>query len=154
MRRGVMLVVMTALLGAGGASAAPQAPAVVEVFKSPTCRCCVKWIEHMRQSGFTVRSTDVPDAELPALKARHGVGSQVRSCHTAVVGSYVVEGHVPAVDVRRLLAERPAGVRGLSAVGMPRGAPGMEVWGAPPQRYSVTAFDAQGRTWLFAEHVG
>ena len=151
MKRSVVLMMVGVLVGAVGAVAAPQTATVVEVYKSPTCRCCSKWIEHMRQSGFTVRTTDVPDAELPAFKARHGVTPKVQSCHTALVGRYVIEGHVPAVDVQRLLAERPA-LRGLAAVGMPRGAPGMEVWGAKPQPYSVTAFDKNGKTWIFATH--
>ena len=153
MTRGVILTIAGLLLGSFSAAGAPQTATVVEVYKSPTCRCCSKWVEHMRQSGFTVRATDMPDAELPSFKARHGVPSQAQSCHTALVGGYVIEGHVPAVDVRRILSERPS-LRGLAAVGMPRGSPGMEVWGAKPQRYSVTAFDKQGKTWTFATHGG
>jgi hypothetical protein len=151
MKRGVILAIAGVLVSSLGAAGAQQTATVVEVYKSPTCRCCSRWIEHVRQSGFIVRTTDVSDAELPAFKARHGVPRQAQSCHTALVGGYVIEGHVPAVDMRRVLAERPA-LRGLAAVGMPRGAPGMEVWGAKPQPYSVTAFDKRGKTWVYATH--
>ena len=152
MTRGVILTIAGLLLGSFSAAGVPQSATVVEVYKSPTCRCCSKWVEHTRQSGFTVRATDVLDAELPSLKARYGVPSQAQSCHTALVGGYVIEGHVPAADVKRILTERPS-LRGLAAIGMPRGSPGMEVWGAKPQRYSVTAFE-QGKTWTFATHGG
>ena len=130
--------------------APPQAP-VVDVYKSATCGCCSKWIDHMRKSGFTVRTLDLSDADLASFKASHGVTAQVQSCHTAIVAGYVIEGHVPATDVRRLLAARPP-IIGLAAVGMPRGAPGMEVWGQPPQPYSITAFDKKGRLTEFASH--
>ena len=137
--------------GALAASGAPQQLPVVDVYKSATCGCCTKWIDHMRRSGFTVRTLDLADAELAAFKARHGVTPQVQSCHTALVDGYVVEGHVPAGDVWRLLKARPK-VAGLATPGMPRGAPGMEVWGQPPQPYTVVAFDKRGNVTEFASH--
>jgi len=95
---------------------------LVEVWKSPTCGCCGGWIEHMQAAGFEVRAHDVGNT---AARARAGLPASLGSCHTALVGGYVVEGHVPAEDVRRLLAERPVAI-GLAVPGMPIGSPGME----------------------------
>lgn len=149
MRRGAILTLAGVFAVAFGAAAAQQAPTVVEMYQSASCGCCSRWAEHVRQSGFSVRTTYLPDEEIPAFKARHGVPREVQSCHTALVEGYVIEGHVPAVDMRRVLVERPA-LRGLATPGMPRGSPGMEVWGAKPQPYDVMAFDEQGRTSVFA----
>ena len=122
---------------------------VVDVYKSPTCGCCSKWVDHMREEGFEVRTTDTSD--LADFKASHGVPGQVESCHTALVGGYVVEGHVPASDIQRLLRERPA-IRGVAVPGMPIGSPGMEVPGTKAQPYDVIALDENGRTDVFASH--
>ena len=124
---------------------------VVDVYKSPTCGCCSKWVEHLRKEGFEVRTTDTSD--LTDLKASHAVPRQVESCHTALVAGYVLEGHVPAADVQRLLRERPA-IAGLAVPGMPIGSPGMEVPGTKAQPYDVIAFDKTGRTEVFARHGG
>lgn len=122
---------------------------VVDVHKDPNCGCCSKWVEHLRQHDFTVRVTDTND--LGAVKAAYGVPSQVESCHTALVGGYVVEGHVPAADIVRLLQERPA-IAGIGVAGMPIGSPGMEVPGTKAQPYEVVAFDKDARTHVFARH--
>lgn len=99
------------------------APDAVVVYKSPTCHCCSKWVDHLRTAGFTV---DVRgENAMHALKARVGVPDAMASCHTAVVGGYLIEGHVPAQDIRRLLSERPK-AKGLAVPGMPVGSPGME----------------------------
>lgn len=127
------------------------APPTVEVYKSPTCGCCSQWVEHLRAAGFTVRSTDLPDAALDQLKDKSAVPAQARSCHTALVGGYAIEGHVPAADVKRLLAEKPA-VAGIAVPGMPLGSPGMEVAGTKPQPFDVVSFDKQGATRVFATH--
>ncbi len=103
---------------AAGAGARP----LVEVWKSPTCGCCKDWIAHMRAEGFEVRANDSGNT---AARARLGMPEKFGSCHTAVVAGYVVEGHVPAQDVRRLIASRPAAV-GLAVPGMPVGSPGMD----------------------------
>jgi hypothetical protein len=103
----------------------------------------------MREEGFEVRTTDTSD--LADFKASHGVPRQVESCHTALVAGYVVEGHVPASDIQRLLRERP-GIRGVAVPGMPIGSPGMEVPGTKAQPYDVIAFDKNGRTDVFASH--
>ena len=107
------------------------------------------WVEHLRSSGFTVRTTDVED--LSGIKTKHGVPASVQSCHTGVVDGYVVEGHVPAADIHRMLKERPK-VAGIGAYGMPLGSPGMEVKGVAPQAYNVMAFDKTGKTTLYATH--
>ena len=133
------------LLGSGLAVAAAEA---VEVWKAPTCGCCTAWVDHLKGAGFTVTVHDVDDVE--PVKAAHGVPRALRSCHTALVGGYVVEGHVPAADLRRLLAERPR-AGGLAVAGMPQDAPGMDMnTGAP---FQVVLFGAPGGgTTVFASH--
>jgi len=129
----------------GGASR-PAPPPELTVYKSPSCRCCQKWVEHMAANGFKVTSKDQDD--LTALKADLGVPKSLTSCHTALVAGYVIEGHVPATDVQRLLRERPK-ILGLSAPGMPGAGPGMDTSKDP---YEVVAFDAKGTTTVFAKH--
>lgn len=131
-----------AIVGSRTAIAAP-APSI-DVYKSPTCGCCSQWVRHMRGNGFSVAVHDVDD--LDAVRARAGVPRALASCHTAWVDGYVLEGHVPAADVRKLLTERPKAV-GLTVPGMPASAPGMDVPGAIP--YDVLLFQADGatRTW-------
>lgn len=120
------------------------------VYKSASCGCCRQWVEHARSSGFTVRTVDTDD--LNSVKREMGIPPALASCHTVVVGSYVVEGHVPADDVKRLLRERPK-VRGLAVPGMPIGAPGMEQGPAAGyERYDVIAFETSGATRVFASH--
>lgn len=120
-------------------------PARIEVYLSPTCGCCMKWVRHLEAEGFSVSVNDVRDVR--PIKAAQGVPSSPRSCHTALVDGYVVEGHVPANDVKRLLAERPK-VAGLAVPGMPVGAPGME--GPNRERYRVMSFDAAGGIETFS----
>jgi hypothetical protein len=147
------LVVATALLFCAGSSPiAQQKPAAgpsVDVFKSPTCGCCSKWVEHMRKAGFTVHVTDMPDPELQKIKARYGVPESAHSCHTARVQGFTVEGHVPPSEVKRLLKEKPA-VKGIAVAGMPLGSPGMEVSGMKPHPYNVLTFDARGGTKVYS----
>lgn len=127
-------------------------PIMLAVYKTPTCGCCSKWVDHMKQNGFTVHVTDLHD--LSAIKAKHGVPSKVQSCHTAIVNGYVVEGHVPAVTVKRMLKELPA-VAGIAVPGMPQGSPGMEAPGnIVPPPYEVVTFDKKGATRLYAKHGG
>jgi hypothetical protein len=125
----------------------PISAPLVQVFKSPTCGCCVKWAEHLMVSGFEVKASDVDD--LNPVKRQHGVPSDSESCHTALVDGYVIEGHVPASDIQRLLRERPA-VRGLVVPGMPHGSPGME--SPTPEPYTVYAFDETGSRSVFSRH--
>lgn len=119
----------------------------ITVYKSPTCGCCSKWIDHLEDNGFSVIKKDLRDTR--PIKAAHGVNPRLASCHTAVVDGYVIEGHVPAADIRRLLAERPA-VKGLTVPGMPMGSPGME--GPRKDPYNVLTFDGQGKTTVFSQH--
>lgn len=135
---------------AAHAAHAPAVPAdstTVTVYKSPTCGCCKKWVTHMQEAGFTVVSIDTDD--MNAVKQKHGITGNLGSCHTATVGGYVVEGHVPAADVKRLLAERPS-IAGLAVPGMPMGSPGME--GVFNEKYDVVAFDRSGGRSVFASH--
>jgi hypothetical protein len=139
---------------AGPAAATPGAPsaarsAVVTVYKSPSCGCCKSWVEHMQQHGYQVVVHDTED--MAPVKAQLGVPDAMGSCHTATVGGYVVEGHVPADDIDRLLRERPALV-GLAVPGMVTGSPGMEVPGTPADRYDVVTFDRGGSSRVFASH--
>jgi hypothetical protein len=119
----------------------------ITVYKTPTCGCCGKWIEHLEEAGFSVESIDVQSTA--NVRASNGVPADLGSYHTAVVDGYVVEGHVPAQDVARLLAERP-NVVGIAVPGMPIGSPGME--GPNPERYSVLAWNEQGGREIFATH--
>lgn len=136
-----------------GVAFAVSAPALADepvravVYKSPTCGCCTAWARHLERAGFVVELRDVPD--VTPVKARAGVPAALGACHTAFVGGYVIEGHVPAADVRRLLAESPP-VVGLAVPGMPEGSPGME--GPNPEPYRVLAFDGRGHVEVFASH--
>lgn len=141
-RRSALAAALFTAFLASPASAGPR----VEVWKSPLCGCCGGWVRHMTSQGFDVTVHDVDDVE--PIKTANGIGPDLASCHTAVVDGYVVEGHVPASDIRRLLAERPA-IRGLAVPGMPSGAPGM---GPVGPSYEVLGFDADGRTQVFARH--
>lgn len=119
----------------------------LEVYKTPWCGCCTAWIDHMREAGFDVRVTELED--LDPLKARLGVVPELASCHTALIGGYVIEGHVPAREVARLLSERPKAT-GLAVPGMPMGSPGMETDG-PADTYEVVLF-APGSRETFARY--
>jgi hypothetical protein len=123
-----------------------DAPLMV-VYKSPTCGCCAKWIDHVKANGFRVEVHDVTD-NVAAKKAEWRVPGALHSCHTAKVGDYVLEGHVPAEEIKRLLAEKPA-VAGLAVPGMPMGSPGME-GPYPADKYDVVAFTHDGQTSVFA----
>jgi len=127
--------------------ATAELPKVI-VHKSPTCGCCQAWVGHMRKAGFQVEVRDTGD--LGAIKARVKLPYGLGSCHTAQVGDYFVEGHVPAEDVKRLLAKRPA-ARGLAVPGMPIGSPGMEQGGIV-QPYDVLLVAPDGTTTVFARH--
>jgi hypothetical protein len=129
---------------------ASRLPSVL-VHKDPACGCCAKWVEHLRAAGFTVTVDE--SAPMDAVKQRAGVPADKRSCHTAEVGGYFIEGHVPAQDIVRLVTEKPR-ARGLAAPGMPMGAPGMEMPGMPPAKYAVELVHADGSTEVFAEHGG
>jgi hypothetical protein len=119
------------------------------VHKTPTCGCCAAWVEHMQQAGFAVEVRN--EDNLDPVKTRVGVPAGKGSCHTAEVGGYFVEGHVPAEDVKRLLAEKPD-AKGLTVPGMPMGSPGMETPDGRVQKYTVELVGRDGATRAFAEH--
>lgn len=133
--------------GSGATTVDGEAP--VMVYKLSTCGCCSDWIEHLREDGFAVQAEDVVD--LGRIKERYGVTRELGSCHTAIVGGYVVEGHVPAADLRRLLEERPENVVGLAVPGMPIGSPGMEQ-GDQEDPFDVIAFKLDGTTEVWSSH--
>ena len=119
----------------------------VEVFKNPSCGCCTEWIEHMKANGFSVNVTEVADTSGPRRLA--GIPERLGSCHTARVGGYALEGHVPAADVLRLLKERPDAI-GLAVPGMPVGSPGMEVAGGRKDPYDVLLVERKGATRVWS----
>jgi hypothetical protein len=120
------------------------APPEMTVYKSPSCDCCGKWIEHVRKAGFLVTERNLND--VTPIKRERGVPEPLYSCHTAVVGNYIFEGHVPADLVQRVLRERPA-FRGLAAPGMPQSAPGMDIG---HERYDIISFTRDGKTKVYA----
>jgi len=129
--------------------APPQELPTVLVYKTSTCGCCSGWVEHLREAGFNVDARDLPDnTELMRVKMDTGVPMSMATCHTALVDGYVVEGHVPADQIKRLLAERPE-FAGIAVPGMPMGSPGMEGPGGRP--YQVMAWDQNGEASVFAE---
>jgi hypothetical protein len=128
-------------------AAAPAPRTELVVYKSASCGCCNSWVDYLRKQGFTVAAHDT--SGMTAVKAELGVPDALASCHTAMVGGYVIEGHVPAADIQRLLKEHPR-IVGLSVPGMVTGSPGME--GGTPEHYKVLAFDARGKATVYATH--
>jgi hypothetical protein len=132
-------------------AAAPADPAAaalptMTVYKSPACGCCKNWIEHVQSAGFAVEVHDLDD--LSEIKDEAGVPDRARSCHTAIVDGYAIEGHVPAETIKRLIKERPK-VAGLAVPGMPVGSPGMEVPGQTADKYDIVAFDRTGALTVY-----
>ncbi|MGY0219598.1 DUF411 domain-containing protein [Endozoicomonadaceae bacterium StTr2] len=127
---------------------AAQSLPTITVFKSPTCGCCTGWVKHLEENGFKVKSFNVDDVTVYKKEADlpYGMGS----CHTAFVGDYAVEGHVPAADIKRMLSEKPA-IRGLTVPGMPMGSPGMD-FGPQKDAYKTYSYTKDGQTQVFASH--
>jgi len=145
-------LIVAVLLGTGFAatlllSSMPVDAEKITVYKSPSCGCCKKWVRHLEENGFTVKVHNRHDLE--PIKKSLGVDPRYQSCHTAVIDNYVIEGHVPAADIQRLLAEKPH-IKGLMVPGMPMGSPGME--GPRKDRYSVLAVDKQDGSTVFSRH--
>jgi hypothetical protein len=126
-----------------------QAPTATKmtVYKSPTCGCCAKWVEHMKKAGFDVTVNDAEN--MSQVKSEHHVPANLNSCHTAIVDGYVVEGHVPDEVIRKLLTERPK-VAGIAVAGMDMAAPGMATEGVP-ESYVVQVFNADGTSHIYAK---
>lgn len=156
MKKNVLVLALFTLAAAGAVLAlvrAQQESTTAEsvvVYKTPTCGCCGIWVEHLRAHGFTVVAHDVSPDELTVIAREAGVAPELRSCHTAKVGDYAIEGHVPAADIARLLRERPE-VAGIAVPGMPVGSPGMEM-GDRRDPYNVVAFARDGRRSVFAQY--
>ncbi len=143
------LVAVVALGAAANRPAPPAAPAVsstITVYKSPSCGCCQLWVDYLKANGFEVKTVDMDD--LSEIKAASGVPRAIQTCHTAVVGGYVIEGHVPADAISRMLKEQPK-IAGIGVAGMPTGSPGMP--GSPVQHYDVMSWDKTGKTSVYAK---
>jgi hypothetical protein len=135
------------VLFAAAFSPVAMAANAIDVYRDPSCGCCGAWVSYLRAQGYTV--TVHEDQAMAAVKTRLGVPIDAASCHTALIDGYVIEGHVPVEDIRRLLAERP-NARGLAAPGMPVGSPGMEM--GAPERYDVVLIEQDGSSGVFATH--
>ena len=152
MSRITVAAAAVAIVALGLGLAAQQKPAagpMVTVYNTSSCGCCRLWVDHMKSSGFDVQAMDVSAADVRAVSKAAGLKDEDTSCHTAKVGNYVVEGHVPADDIKRMLKEKPV-IAGLSAPGMPQGSPGMEQGVKEP--YDVIAFKKDGTSTVFAKH--
>ena len=125
-----------------------EEPTAITVYRSPTCSCCGKWMEHLKQNNFTIK--DIPTEDMNAIKHKYGVSDEMASCHTAVVNGYVVEGHVPADDIKALLKAKP-NVVGIAVPQMPNGTPGMEM-GGKQDPYDVMSFDSDKHYQVFKSH--
>jgi hypothetical protein len=143
-RRSLFALTLLPLLHAMPALAATA----VEVYKTPSCGCCANWVKHLSAAGFTVRVNDVEDTG--PIRQKLGMPEQFAGCHTAIVGSYVIEGHVPAADIRQLLASKPAAL-GLSVPGMVVGSPGMEM-GSRKEPYQVLLVQRSGQSSVFSAY--
>lgn len=121
-----------------------------EVWRTPSCGCCKAWVDHMQSKGFALKIIDMPRDQLNDMKTRLGTGGKFASCHTAKIGNYTIEGHVPAEDVARLLQDKPDAI-GLSVPGMPIGSPGMES-GDQRDAYDVLLIKSDGTSEVFARH--
>lgn len=145
----VAVIGLGLVVGAQQKAVAPTLPKVT-VYKTSSCGCCRLWVDHMKQNGFDVQAMDVSSADVRKVSKVAGLKDEDSSCHTAKIGDYIVEGHVPAADIKRLLKEKPA-IAGLSAPGMPMGSPGMEQ-GNTKEPYDVIAFKKDGTSTVFAKH--
>jgi hypothetical protein len=140
------LALTTAAVRTSPPDASAKKP-VITVYKDPSCGCCKNWIEHLIKHGYRVDAKDSPN--MTEIKHTMGVPTGLAACHTALVNGYLIEGHVPAADIDRLLVQKPK-IAGLAVPGMPMGSPGME--GGTAQRYQVLTFDKSGKTTVFASH--
>ncbi|MFN3780047.1 MAG: DUF411 domain-containing protein [Brevundimonas aurantiaca] len=147
--RRVWLLGASMLAASTSACAQTRPSPSMRVFKTPTCACCDAWVQHLRDAGFGISITVMPS--LRSVRSSHGMPEALASCHTGLIETYVVEGHVPADDIKRLLRERPQAV-GLAVPGMPLGSPGMETADGQVQPYETLLVLASGQTRVFARH--
>jgi hypothetical protein len=146
----VLLLLSLITFGLAPASAADTAASSIEVWKSATCECCGAWVKHLEANGFTVKVNATDPSTLASLKRQAGIGDKLASCHTAKIDGYIIEGHVPGTDIKRLVAEHPDAI-GLTVPGMPVGSPGMEQ-GTEFEPYDVLLIKKDGATETFASH--
>ena len=146
MARKISILLAMMALGTAGISIA-QTAGTIELYKSPYCGCCGKWAEHMSKAGFSVKTHEIDD--VPGTRKKLGMPQKLGSCHTAKIGNYLLEGHVPADDIKRLLKEKPKAL-GLAVPGMPAGSPGMDVPNSPP--YDTLLVHKDGTARVFAKH--
>jgi len=153
----ISLVLLTGLMSPfssgyllAGEDAPANAATDITVYKTPYCGCCTKWVDHLKANGFNVDVKTVEKTD--SIRANLGIPDKLASCHTAVVGKYWVEGHVPADLIQMLLQDQPANIKGLSAPGMPQGAPGMDIPNSPP--YSIYSLDDNGQIEVYATRKG
>jgi len=142
-------IVLATVIGISAQQKAATAAPNAVVYKTSSCGCCKQWVDHLRANGFTVETKDVSSEQVRAVSKAAGLKDDDTSCHTAKIGNYIVEGHVPASDIQRMLKEKPA-IAGIAAPGMPQGSPGMEQGSKEP--YNVVAFTKDGKTTLFSKH--
>ncbi|WP_018403607.1 DUF411 domain-containing protein [Marinobacter gelidimuriae] len=148
MKQRTLAMLLGASLSFGSALASAESEHNIHVYKSPTCGCCTDWIKHLEDNGFEVEVSEVDN--VTPVKIEAGLTPALASCHTAFINDYVIEGHVPADDIKRLLSQAPQ-ARGLSVPGMPAGSPGMEM-GDRKDPYQVLLFNTNGQTRVFTEH--
>lgn len=140
-----------ALAASSPAFAATDEATAIEVWKSPTCGCCGKWVEHLEANGFTVTAKNTSSGMLDRIKRQAGIEEKLASCHTGLIEGYAIEGHVPAADIKRLLQERPDAI-GLTVPDMPIGSPGMEQPNGETEPYDVLLVKKDGSVEVFARH--
>ena len=153
MRLRSLLAALTCILFWGSpllAANTDTAPPVIEVWKSTTCQCCFNWVKHLEANGFDVKVNAASPSMLDQLKKEAGISDKLASCHTAKIDGYIIEGHVPASDIKRLVAEKPDAI-GLTVPGMPTGSPGMEQ-GATYDPYKVLLVKKDGSTEVFSNY--
>ena len=143
----MLIVLLAMLLGSPAVAATEDA---IEVWKSATCECCVNWVKHLEANGFAVEVNAADPTMRDRIKRQAGIGEKLASCHTAKIDGYVVEGHVPAADIKRLIAERPDAL-GLTVPGMPVGSPGMEQ-GDETEPYDTLLIKKDGNAEIYARH--
>lgn len=151
-RRNVLGLAALGLATLSASCAAGEPARRLLVHRDPSCGCCEAWMAHMQQAG-RFQATMRDEADMPALKGRLRVPADLTSCHTAEIAGFVIEGHVPAGDVQRLLRDRPGGIIGLATPGMPLGSPGMEQGGATRDAFDVFAFRADGSREIFSHYA-
>lgn len=146
-----LFAICLAILVSAPTDAATEDGPSIEVWKSPTCGCCGKWVDHLEANGFAVKAKNTSPAMLDRIKRQAGIEDKLASCHTGLIDGYAIEGHVPAADIKRLLDERPDAV-GLTVPNMPLGSPGMEQPDGTTEPYDVLLVKKDGSTEVFARH--